>query len=152
MLIIFLLTYIPTGIFMYAGCNALRRVLKHGHSAKQALPSVTLGKPTFTANYTLCRHCLTAKRHRTVNPPDAESRSRQRVATWHARPQQTAPSVTVYFPECGSRQCTCNILFLCVCVLFKWHVVPLVTFISKKNEDMLAERLSAILHGSWQFT
>ena len=110
---------LTTGIFMYTGCNALCRVLKHGHSAKQALPSVTLGKPSFTANCHLCRHCLTAKRHRTANPADAESRSRQRGATWHARPQQTAPSVTAYITESrhttlGKAYATSYFLFLCV--------------------------------------
>ena len=84
---------------MYAGCHSLRRVLKHRHSAKKITPRVTLGKPSFTANCLLCRHCLAAKRHRTANPADAESYSRQRGATWHARPKQTAPSVTVYITE-----------------------------------------------------
>ena len=108
-----------TGIFTYAGCNAFYRVLKHEHSAKQALPSVTLGKPTFTANCNLCRQCLTAKRRRTTNSADAESRSRQRGATWHARPQQMAPSVTAYITESqcttlGKVCATSYFLFLCV--------------------------------------
>ena len=151
MLIIFLLTYITTGIFMYAGCNALRRVLKHGHSVKHTLPSVTLGKPSFTVNYLLCRHCFMAKRHRTANHADAQSRSRQRGATWHARPQQTAPSVTAYFAECHSRQSICNILFFFVFFLTDmwshWSHLSIKVLnnllnIFEKNDDIFAESSS----------
>ena len=145
-----------TGILTYAGCHALRRVLKHGHSANLTLPSVTLGKPSFTANCLLCRHFLTAKRHRTANPADAESRSRQRGATWHARPQQTAPLVTAYFTESrsttlGKSYATSYFLFLCVFFLTDmwshWShlsvkVLNNLLNIFEKNDDIFAESCS----------